>query len=284
MIAITAASGQLGRLVIENLLKRAPGSAPVAIVRNPAKIADFVARGVAVREADYNDDAALAKALVGVEKLLLISSSEVGRRAVQHANVIEAAKRAGVKLVVYTSLLRADSSTLCLAPEHVETEKLLRASGLPFVILRNGWYSENYTASIPAALSHGVVLGSTADGRIASAARADYAEAAVAALSGAASPGSVIELAGDSAYTLAEFAAELSRQTGRAIPYNDLPEAEYRAVLEQAGLPAAFAALLADSDAQAAKGALFDDGRALSRLIGRPTTPLAETIRAALKS
>jgi NAD(P)H dehydrogenase (quinone) len=152
------------------------------------------------------------------------------------------------------------------------------------VILRNGWYSENYTASIPAALAHGVVLGAAGNGRIASAARADYAEAAAAALTGAANPGDVIELAGDEAYTLAEFAAELSRQTGRAIPYTDLTEAEYRAVLEKAGLPAAFTVLLADSDAQAAKGALFDDGRTLSRLIGRPTTPLAETIRAALKA
>ncbi|HQY05673.1 MAG TPA: NmrA family NAD(P)-binding protein, partial [Lacunisphaera sp.] len=197
--------------------------------------------------------------------------------------VIAAAKRAGVKLLVYTSLLRADRSLLNLAPEHLETEKALKASGLPFVILRNGWYAENYTVSVPAAVANGAFLGSAGEGRIASAARADYAAAAAVALTGGAKPGQTYELAGDQAYTLTELAAEISRQTAKAIPYRDLPEADYAAILRKIGLPEGLANGLASWDAGAARGALFDDGRQLSRLIGRPTTSLAESIRQALK-
>jgi len=206
----------------------------------------------------------------------------VGRRFPQHQAVIAAAGRSGIKLLAYTSVLHADGSPLGLAGEHRETEACLRASGLPFVLLRNGWYTENYTASIPAALHHGVLLGAAGAGRIASAARVDYAAAAAAVLLGADQAGRTYELAGDTSYTLAEFAAELSRQTGKAIPYQDLPEAEYRGVLVGAGLPEGLAALLADSDAGAARGGLLDEGRQLSRLIGRPTTPLAEVVAAAL--
>jgi NAD(P)H dehydrogenase (quinone) len=284
MIAITAATGQLGQLVLGQLLQKVPATQVVAIVRHPAKAAALAARGVTVRAAGYDDPAALEMALTGVEKVLLISGTDFGRRAQQHGNVIAAAKRAGAKLLVYTSLLRADSSPLNLGPEHAETEKILKASGLPFVILRNGWYHENYTASVPTALAHGAFVGSAGDGRIASAARADYAAAAVAALTGSAEPGRTYELAGDSAYTLEELAAELSRQAGRAIPYVNLPEAEYADILLKAGLPPPLAAGLASWDAGAGKGALFDAGRELSRLIGRPTAPLAAAIRAALGS
>ena len=202
MIAITAATGQLGRLVLEELIKQTPASQLVAIVRNPAKAAALAARGVIVRPGDYTDPGALQQALAGVEKVLLISSNEIGQRLPQHLNVIAAAKRAGVKLLVYTSLLRADRSLLNLAPEHLETEKALKASGLPFVILRNGWYAENYTVSVPAAVANGAFLGSAGEGRIASAARADYAAAAAVALTGGAKPGQTYELAGDQAYTL----------------------------------------------------------------------------------
>ena len=282
MIAITGATGQLGRLVIQNLLNTVPASQIVAAVRSPEKAADLAALGVQVRQADYAQPATLDAAFQGVDKLLLISSSEVGQRAPQHAAVIAAAQKAGVKLLAYTSLLRADSSPLGLAAEHKETEAMLRASGLPHVLLRNGWYTENYTGSVPAALQYGAVMGSAKDGRIASAARADYAAAAAAVLTKEGQAGQVYELAGDTAYTLAELAAEIASQSGKPVVYNDLPQAAYADALVQVGLPEGYAALLADSDVGASKGALFDDSHQLSRLIGRPTTPLAEVVKTAL--
>ena len=282
MIAITGATGQLGRLVIQSLLKKLPAAQLVAAVRSPDKAADLAALGVQVRQADYTQPATLDAALQGIDKLLLISSSEVGQRAAQHRAVIDAAKRAGVKLIAYTSILRADTSPLALAAEHVETEALLKASGVPFVLLRNGWYTENYTGSAQAAVQHGAVMGSAKDGRIASAARADYAEAASAVLLADDQAGKVYELAGDTAYTLTELAAEIARQSAKPVVYKDLPEADYKAVLVQIGLPEGFAALLADSDTGASQGGLFDDGRALSALTGRPTTPLSTVVGAAL--
>ena len=282
MIAITGATGQLGRLVIQNLLKTVPASQIVAAVRSPAKAADLAALGVQVRQADYAQPATLEAAFQGVDKLLLISSSEVGQRVLQHAAVIAAAQKAGVKLLAYTSILRADTSPLGLAAEHKETEAMLRASDIPFVLLRNGWYTENHTASVPAALQYGAVMGSAKDGRIASAARADYAAAAAAVLTKDGQAGQVYELAGDTAYTLSDLAAEIAKQSGKPVVYNDLPEAAYAAALVQVGLPEGFAALLADSDVGASKGGLFDDRHQLSQLIGRPTTPLAEVVRAAL--
>jgi len=282
MIAITGASGQLGRLVIDELLKSVPAAELVAVVRSPAKVADLAARGVQVRQADYGQPEALIEALSGVNKLLLISSSEVGQRAAQHANVIDAAKRAGVALLAYTSLLHADTTPLPLGDEHKQTEALLRASGVPHVLLRNGWYSENYAASIPMALAHGVVLGCAGDGRIASAARADYAAAAAAVLLAEAQAGKVYELAGDEAYTLTEFAAEVARQSGQAVRYQNLAEDAFAKMLLDAGLPAPVATLLAESDTGASKGGLYADRKDLSALIGRPTTPIAVTVRQAL--
>ncbi|MGB7803935.1 SDR family oxidoreductase [Buttiauxella sp.] len=282
MIAITGASGQLGQLVIEDLLNTIPAEQLVAIVRNPAKVSQFSARGVQVRAASYEDKTALVQALNGVDKLLLISSSEVGQRAVQHRNVIEAAKEAGVKLIAYTSLLHADSSPLGLADEHVATEKMLQQSGIPFVLLRNGWYTENYLASVPPALQHGAFIGSAGNGRIASATRADYAAAAAKVLTLENQAGKVYELAGDNGWTLAELTAELTKQSGTPVVYQDLPETDFKAALLGAGLPEGLAAMLANSDSGAAKGGLFDDSRQLSQLLGRPTTSLEESVRAAL--
>lgn len=282
MIVVTGASGQLGRLVIEALLKKLPAGEIVAAVRNPEKVADLAARGVQVRQANYDQPASLVVAFKGADKLLLISASEVGRRVPQHRAVIDAAKAAGVGLLAYTSLLHADTSPLPLAAEHKETESLIRASGLPAVILRNGWYTENYTAGIPAALQYGVVLGSAKQGRIASAARADFAEAAAAVLTQENQAGRIYELAGDESYTLSELAAEIARQSGKAVAYQDLPESEFKAALLGAGLPDFLATLLAESDVGASKGGLFDDSRQLSALICRPTTLLAELVRLAL--
>lgn len=284
MIAVTGATGQLGRLVIQSLLSKVPAAEIVALVRDPDKAADLAAQGVQVRQADYDQPGTLNAALAGVDKLLLISSSELGRRLPQHRAVIEAAQGIGLQLLVYTSLLHADQSPLGLAPEHLETERLIRASGLPYVLLRNGWYSENYTASIPAALTHGALQGCAQTGSIASAARADYAEAAAVVLTTEGQAVRVYELAGDSAYTLAELAAEITRQSGKTVVYTDLAEEVYKSALLGAGLPEGIAELLANSDACAAKGALLDERHELSRLIGRPTTPIAISVAQALEA
>lgn len=282
MIAITGASGQLGRLVVAELLKSVPASTLVVAVRSPEKVADLSALGVQVREADYDKPNTLEKAFAGVEKLLLISANEVGKRAPQHANVIAAAKKAGVPFMAYTSILHADTTPLPLAREHKQTEAMLAESGIPHAILRNGWYTENYAASIPAALQYGVVLGSAGNGRISSAARADYAAAAAAVMLAGDQAGKIYELAGDHAYTLTEFAAEIERQSGKPVAYQNMAEADFVQALLGAGLPDWLATLLAESDTGASKGGLFDDSHTLSRLIDRPTTPLADVIRASL--
>lgn len=282
MIAVTGATGHLGQRVIHNLLNTHDAQKIVAIVRNPAKAQQLAEKNVLVRLADYSDPAALALALQGVEKLLLISSSEVGQRAAQHRNIIDAAKTADVQLIAYTSLLRADTSPLGLHEEHVETENYLAQSGVPFVLLRNGWYSENYLASVPAALEHGVFIGSAGDGKIASATREDYAAAAATVLSLDNQAGKVYELAGDSAWTLSELADKISTLTGKTVVYQNLSEADFAATLKQAGLPDAIATMLADSDIGASKGGLFDDSHQLSRLIGRPTTSIDDSLKAIL--
>ena len=282
MIAITCATGKLGNLVLQNMLKTTSASQIVAIVRNPAKAEALSQQGIVVRQADYTDEAAFTAALQGVDKLLLISSSEVGQRTPQHRNVIHAAKAAGVKFIAYTSLLHADKSPLGLHVEHVETEKMLADSGIPYALLRNGWYTENYLASAPPALEHGVFIGAAGDGKIASATRADYAEAAARVIAEEGHAGKVYELAGDEAWTLSELAAALSKQSGKNVVYQNLSEADFAAALKSVGLPAGLADMLADSDVGAAKGGLFDDSRTLSALIGRPTTPLAESIKGIL--
>ena len=282
MIAITGASGQLGRLVIDSLLTSVPASELVALVRNPASVSDLKDKGINVRQADYTQPDTLITALQGVDKLLLISSSEVGQRLVQHQNVIEAAKETGVSLLAYTSILHADTSPLGLADEHRATEAALADSGIPHVVLRNGWYSENYIASVPAALELGALYGCAGAGKISSASRADYASATAAVLTQEDQAGNIYELAGDSAYTLAELAAEISVQTGKDIGYVDLPETDFADALLKAGLPAPLASLLANSDTGASQGGLYDDSQTLSKLIGRPTTTIAESVKEAL--
>jgi NAD(P)H dehydrogenase (quinone) len=281
MIAITGATGHLGRLVVAGLLEKVPAGELVAIVRTPAKAADAAAKGVQVRQADYGQPAALLAALQGVKTLLLISSSEVGQRATQHQSVIDAAKAAGVQLIAYTSILHGEHSRLALAAEHVATEKALAASGVPFVLLRNGWYFENYTGNLAGALQHGFA-GSAGTGRIAAAARADFAAAAVAVLTSPAQAGKIYELAGDVPFTMAELAAEVSKQTGKPVAYADLPADQYRGILTGAGLPPPVADILVDADLNITKGELDDHSGALARLIGRPTVTLAAAVKAGL--
>lgn len=283
MIAVTGATGHLGRLVVHDLLDR--GVAPsqiVAAVRNPDKAADLAARGVQVRRADYNEPATLEAALAGVDRLLLISSDTVGQRLAQHRNVVEAAVRAGVGFIAYTSILRADTNPAQLADEHRETEAVIRDAGLPFAFLRNGWYTENYTRNLDQALEHGALVGSAGEGRISAAPRADYAAAAAAVLTGEGHEGALYELGGDEAFTMNELAAEITAQSGTQVVYRNLPPEQYAEMLQGFGLPAPAAAVYADADAAVAQGHLFVDSGDLRRLIGRPTTPLAEVLADAL--
>jgi NAD(P)H dehydrogenase (quinone) len=282
MIIVTGASGQLGRLVIDALLKKVPANQIVAAVRNPEKVTDLATLGVQIRHADYDKPETLEKAFQGADKLLLISANEVGRRTPQHRAAINAAKKVKVGLIAYTSILRADTSPLPLAIEHKETEQLIKESDLPYVFLRNGWYTENYTAGIPTALQYGVVMGSAGNGRISSAARADYAEAAAAVLTQDKQAGRIYELAGDESYSLSELAALIAQKSGKAVAYQDLPEAEFKAALVGAGLPDWLAILLAESDVGASKGGLFDDTHQLSKLIGHKTTPLEAIVAASV--
>ncbi|WP_426034120.1 SDR family oxidoreductase [Cypionkella sp. TWP1-2-1b2] len=276
-IAITGASGALGQLALTALKARAPQAEFIALVRDPAKIT-----GTPARAFDYTKPETLAPALKGIDTLVLISSNDFNNRAGQHRAVIDAAKAADVTRIIYTSILKGDASPMILAADHIATEAALKASGIPATILRNGWYTENYTGSLKASIEHGALIGSSANGRIASAARADYAEAiAVTALDDS-HAGKTYELAGDIPHTMAEFAAEVSNQVGKAIAFNTLPKDTYAGILQSFGLPEAFANILADSDDTAATGSLLDESHTLSKLIGRPTTPIATTIKAAL--
>lgn len=276
-IGITGASGQLGTLVVEQLKKRTDAANLVALVRSPEKV-----EGIEARAFDYEKPDKLPEALQGIESLLLISGNEVGKRARQHENVIKAAKEANVQWIVYTSLLKADTSTISLAKEHLITENLLKESGIPFTILRNGWYTENYTGSVAGAVKAGAFIGSAGDGKISSASRIDYAEAAAVVLTGTDHQGKVYELAGDQAYTLTELAEEISKQTGKNIPYQNLPEEEYSKALKSFGIPDAYAEGIASWDVSASRGDLYDNSKTLSTLLGRSTTPMPEAVKAAL--
>jgi NAD(P)H dehydrogenase (quinone) len=278
-IAVTGATGQLGRLVIAELKSKVGSQDLVALVRNPEKANDL---GTEVREFDYSKPDSLAAGLEGIDRLLLISGSEIGKRFEQHSNVIAAAKKAGVRWIVYTSLLHADNSTISLAGEHVATEQALRESGIPYTLLRNGWYTENHVNSIPGALGAGAYVGSAGEGKISAATRQDYAEAAAAVILDERHIGKTYELAGDEAYTLSEFAAEIRKHSGKNIPYSDLPETAYANILKSVGLPDGLAATIASWDTSITKGDLYDDSKQLSALIGRPTTPMEVTVQEAL--
>lgn len=282
MILVTGATGQLGRLVINALLTKIEPNQIIAAVRNPEKASDIAEKGVQVRHIDYNQPSTLLSAFEGVEKLLLISSSEIGHRINQHKHVIDAAKANNVSLIAYTSILNANNSPLLLAQEHAATETLLKKSGMPHVILRNGWYSENYTMSIMAAIEHNTVFGCAGNGKLSTAARVDYAEAAAIVLMDDNQAGKIYELAGDNAFTLTEYAAAISAASNTDTIYNNLSEPEYTHLLVGAGLAKEFAALLADTEAKVTLGALYSDSKDLSTLIGHPTTSISMSIKQAL--
>ncbi|MEU1230040.1 SDR family oxidoreductase [Streptomyces sp. NPDC005828] len=283
-IVVTGATGQLGRLVIADLLARVPAESVVAVVRDKAKAADLAERGVELRVADYSAPETLAGAFEAGDRVLLISGSEVGQRVAQHRAVIDAAKAAGVAQLAYTGILGGPAADFTLADEHKATEELILASGLPYTFLRNGWYTENYTANLAPALAHGAVVANAGEGRVASASRADYAAAAAAVLTGPAEEhlNRAYELSGNTAWSLAEYAAEVAAQTGREITYSDVPAATHLEILTGAGVPQVFAEILVDVDRAIALGALALQTGDLARLAGRPTTPIAETIKDAL--
>lgn len=284
-IVVTGATGQLGRHVIEALLERnVPAADIVATGRSIDKLADFAERGVVVRAIDYSDAASVAAALSGARRVLLISGSEVGQRVGQHRTVIEAAKAEGVELLAYTSIANADTTSMKLAAEHKATEAILRESGVPFVLLRNGWYLENYTDQLPGTLAQGAIAGSAGDGKVSGAARADYAHAAAAVLVAEGQAGKVYELGGDEAFTMADLAAEISAATGKDISYNNMPAEDYAGLLTGVGVPEAFAEILADSDLGIARGDLLVSTGDLQRLIGRTTTSLTDAVRSAAAS
>lgn len=275
LLGVTGATGQLGQLVVQALHAAGRGADVVALVRDPAK----AELGVASRVFDYNRPEGMVASLRGVERLLLISSNEVGQRSKQHRRVIAAAQQAGVRQVVYTSVLRAEALALSVSEEHWDTEQALRASGLGYTILRNGWYTENYQMAVAGAAAKGVLFGASGAGRVASAARRDYAEAAAKVLLQAEQESKVYELAGDSAWTMAEMAEVISSLLGRPVTYQNVTEAEYAAALQQLGLPGMVAELLAGFERSAEAGALDSRERSLSQLLGRPTTTLEDSLR-----
>ncbi|MFE2551457.1 NAD(P)H-binding protein [Streptomyces sp. NPDC059355] len=281
-IVVTGATGALGRLVVEELLNQVPAERVAVVVRSEEKAADLAARGVEVRIADYDAPETLAGAFRSGDRVLLISGNEVGRRVPQHLAVIAAAQAAGVAQLAYTGILGGPEADFDLAAEHKVTEQAILDSGLPHTFLRNGWYHENYTGHLGTVLEHGAVVGSAGAGRIASAARADYAAAAAAVLTGEGHLNRVYELSGDSAWSLAEYAAEVAAQTGKEVAYSEVPAEAHLSILTGAGVPEGFAAILVDVDAAISRGRLAHTGGGLSRLIGRPTTPVAHAIASAL--
>ena len=280
-IVVTGATGELGRLVVERLLDTVPASGIAAVVRNEEKAAPLAARGVEIRVADYDRPETLKDAFRAGDRVLLVSGSEVGRRVPQHTAVIDAARAAGVAQFAYTGILGGPDADFELAAEHKVTERLILEAGLPYTFLRNGWYTENYTANLGPVLEHGAVVSNAGEGRVASATRADYAAAAAAVLTGEGHLGAAYELSGDVAWSFAEYAAEVARAAGKKIVHRNVPAAEHQRILVGAGVPEPFAAILVDVDAAIERGRLAGTSGDLARLIGRPTTPLAETVAAA---
>ncbi|MYT68436.1 MULTISPECIES: SDR family oxidoreductase [unclassified Streptomyces] len=283
-LVVTGATGHLGRLVVEGLLAAGvPAGDIAAVVRSQEKGAELATRGVELRIADYSAPATLKDAFRAGDRVVFVSGSEVGQRVAQHRAVIDAAKEAGVALLAYTGVLGGPDADFALADEHKVTEQAILDSGLPYTFLRNGWYHENYTQNLAPVLEHGAVVASAGEGRVASASRADYAAAAVAVLTGEGHENRAYELSGDTAWSLVEYAAEVARQSGKDVVYRNVTPEQNREVLVGAGLPAPFADILVDVDAAIAKGLLARGDGDLARLIGRPTTPVADAIAEALK-
>jgi NAD(P)H dehydrogenase (quinone) len=283
-ILVTGATGALGSKIVLSLLQKAPQAKVIAGARNPEKAAALAAKGAEIRLLDYDKPETIEAAMKGVTRVVLVSGNDVGRRVPQHKAVIDAAKRAGVKLLGYTSILRATESPLLLAQEHRGTEEALAASGLAHILLRHGWYTENSTNTAPLAVKFGVVQSCAGDGRFSTATRQDYADGdAALILKDGHAPGQRYELAGSTSFSRGEYAALLSRKSGSPVKYQAMSQADHAAALVAAGLPPPIANIISDSDAGASKGWLQDDSRTLEKVLGRPTTSLEQVVEETLK-
>ncbi|MGH3250344.1 MAG: SDR family oxidoreductase [Trebonia sp.] len=279
MIVVTGATGQLGRLVVRHLLARVPADQVAVVVRDPARATHPAGHGVEVRVADHDVPESLIGAFNAGDRVLLISGNQFGRRLAQHDAVIGAARAAEVALLAYTSILGGPAARFAVADDHHVTEKAIEDSGLPYTFLRNGWYTENYTGQLASVLARGAVIGTApADSRLATATRDDYAAAAAAVLARAGHENRIYELSGDTAWSLRDYVAEVSRQSGKDVTYQRLPADQYRRILADSGLPEAMLAVFTDTEDAIARGELATTTGELSRLIGRPTTPVATTI------
>ncbi|UPZ30714.1 SDR family oxidoreductase [Streptomyces sp. LRE541] len=281
-IVVTGATGHLGRHVIEGLLEKVPADQVVAVVRSEEKAADLAARGVRIAVADYNAPETFDSVFSVGDRVLLVSGNEFHKgRVGQHKVVLDAAKAAGVALFAYTSA--PGTLTAALADDHRGTEAAILESGVTYTLLRNGWYNENYTENLAPVLEHGAVVQAAGEGRISTASRADYAAAAVAVLTGEGHENTTYELGGDTAFSFAEYAAVVAEASGKEIAYNAVPAETYKGILTGVGLPAPVAEMLAGVDESIEKGELTVGTGDLSRLTGRPTTPIAESVAVALK-
>lgn len=282
---VTGATGQFGRLVVVELL--AAGVAPEGIIATGRDRSTLEALGsglgVRTRFADLSDRSTLDAAFAGASRLLLVSTTDVDKRFGNHRNAIDAARTAGVDLIAYTSQVNAGTSQMLLAEAHSLTEEYLRASRAPFVILRNGWYLDNYTSQLATILERGSVVGAAHDGLVSAASRHDLATAAATVLTQDGHAGASYELGGE-AFTLKQLAATISELSGRPVSYQDLPVADFAGALVSAGLPAAFAHVLSNADAGIARGDLQTDSDDLQRLIGRKPTTASELLRLTLEA
>ncbi|RKG34696.1 SDR family oxidoreductase [Acinetobacter tianfuensis] len=283
-IAITGATGQLGQLVIQALLKRVPADKIIALIRNKNKAADLAAQGIELRHFDYDAPETLVSALEGIDKLLLISANEIGRRLPQHQAVIQAAQTARVPYIAYTSLLRADTNPLGLAQEHRDTEALIQASGLNYTLLRNNWYSENYLAGLEQYIASGKLLSAAKNGQISSASRADYAEAAAAVLTSAGHEQKIYELAGSESFSKADLAAFITQVSGQPVEYLEIGGAALAQGLTAAGLPEGLVNLITEADIETANGVMFSDSKDLEQLIGHKTISIQSQIKSLVHS
>lgn len=286
MIVVTGATGQLGHQVINHLLTRVPADQIIAVDLESAKAAELAKLGVEVRFADYNKPETLLTAFSGADRVLLVSSPSGpdSARITQHKSAIDAAIASGVELLAYTSVTHAPTNMMGMAPVHRATEEAITASGVPAVVLRNGWYAENHTNGLSNALRHGALVGSAGNGRMASASRADLAEAAAIILTSDDQAGKIYDLTGDTAWTLFELAVEAAAQSGKPVTYTDLPAEDYRQVLQQVGLPEHIVELVVDADVAISNGTLDYITSDLSTLLGRPTTPMSASVALALQS
>ncbi|MDF2389207.1 SDR family oxidoreductase [Nostoc ellipsosporum NOK] len=285
-LLVTGASGKLGRAVVNHLLDtfNVPAERIIATTRTPANLGDLAARGVTVRQADFDDAASMAKAFKGADRLLVISTDELaiqGKRREQQVAAVTAASKAGVAHLLYTSLPNPEpGSAVLFAPDHYDTEQAIKASGVPYTIFRNGWYAENLFMSAPQILASGRWYSSAGEGRISYCARDDMAAAIAGGLASGASESKTYTLTGPQAYTTAEVAALITEVTGKPIEVVQLSDEALTEGIKAAGLPEPIARVLVSFDTAARAGDLGMVTDAVEKLSGRKPTTLKQFLEA----